>query len=248
MTPVQYTLNIDVVGISLWVKREAWIDVLFPMDTYDPAGDQHHTVTRGVGAKDPSINGMVTPIFAAAGWIEEPLSPHAAARAEDAVFDTSTCVAALRLPFGMVAQIPTEYSLVGPCLYGKYESLFLSHGMRWFRTYTGNPDVEAEFVDQATRKGAARLLGSATGSAHAFKLTYGCLSLADRFSPYESILPGQFVEDYTMLGVLTQDSKQPFAVPPQYIGGTIGPHPFSTSGMRTHPRKPCPPGWADPAH
>ena len=256
--PNPYTLRLHFEGISLWVRRKGYFDVLFPNDREQ--GGAHHFVTYGPKTGDETKLGdqmvdFVDPLAAkfapgsdnldVPGWIGLKLSAGAPAENDKAIFSASDCIGGFRIPYGSISPLPSAFPPVGPFEYKGVEYGFLSHGMMWTGNFGGEPQVTAQLKERKGGQTSALAIGTAATTAPELHYTVRCLSQEDRDDPNAIIEPNEQVSEFSFLGYLAEGKAFPLDETPQYLGGTIHPGPSTVApDFFVAPRRPCPPAWA----
>jgi hypothetical protein len=257
------TLRLQFQGVSLWMDRKTHIDVLFPDATR--VNLDAHTVTTTIAAKETVIDRTVldfrSTIPAAgrqsagitiSGLLRVAVAADAPAAKPDAAFDVTHTLAAVRLPIGGVTSLRGEVD--GPFEYEERTDVRVGYGARWDCQITDPAaSIFAEVFDQKTAVLLERRdFGPVPGDPADPLFIIKSLSQWDRDHPDATIEPGEVLEDFEALGVLSRGKNSPPFPKLTFLGGsgeadaTGGPSASAGDGLTVTIRRPCAPGYGDP--
>lgn len=222
-------LEITIRGLSLWVPRGTFVDVLFPatrglsIEIHDVKVSLGNGSGNAGGRRNFLLNQQVldlrdldpvqrTPVpLATAGFPGIPLPTDAPAAIEGVIFEDALCMAGLRLPYGTMSQ--HHMPLEGPFLYRGDSNTYLGHGVIWSCAYPAGTTFEGFLSDQSspgTRQGTS--LGTVDPSSRRLEIDIKCLAPEDEVSE-EPMQRGYSLEDFVAYQRLTRSST-PGAPPP----------------------------------
>ena len=256
--PQHLTIRIRVEGLSLWLDRNGYFDVLFPDDRL--IDQNHHYLTaEGNGIGSTVLSGALLDLTALpvllppshalsiAGWLPVKIDAGSLAADPSTAVSGKGLVGALRLPYGQLTQIDDH--LDGPFAYDGYPSHFLGYGVEWLCTFSGDFAVRATHVNHLSGKATDILLGVIEPSTRTFHIVVKCLSDADRGSTDEPIKPGTALDEFKVIGYLSNASGAALPDAPVYNGGEeraghANTRAAATAPSRTtRPERPCSGGY-----
>ena len=248
-----WCITIEVHGLSLWINRGDFIDVMFPDDKLEATDANHHFVTlHEDGKKEFRFDGCLldlagivkdpppkTTLTEPMGWLPVNVAPKAAAADPRAAILGTHMVAALRLPKGAIESVSAESHGEFHVAGGELE---LGYGIRWKVCGTGGIQSEATLIPH--RGGPTKTMPLAISHAGDTTLIIKCLSKNDRTvgTPIEV---GDPLPETAYIGWLSSDPPAPLAEAPTCTKKPPKlPVPFTYLPMKlpdTRPDRPCPP-------
>lgn len=249
------TLSIQIEGLSLWIKRDTHIDVLFPDDRLAIlAPKAHHYVTldgpgvsnevlvgecvdlTGLDIQAPQLR-LVSPL----GWLPVDVEENSVANDPNAALLGTSTVATLRLPLGMISAISDE--MYGPFAYGGQLVAVLDYGVVWTVKVANWHPLTAQWIDHATSLREARPFGNVPATARLAQFRIRNLSANDRRSDTE-IQTGEALTETQFIGHLSRKFGLQLPVAPVYMGRSRSA--LESKAMNLRPTRPCPPTFARP--
>jgi hypothetical protein len=257
------TLRLQFEGVSLWMDRGKYIDVLFPDATL--ANLDAHTVTTETKGTKAIIDRTVLDFRATinvvggqsanlptSGLLRVDVPEDAPAARADAAFDVTHTLAAVRLPIGGVTSLRGEVD--GPFEYEGRTDVRVGYGALWDCEITDPAaPIFAEVFDQeAATFRERRDFGTALPDPLKPLIVFKSLSQWDRDNPYYEIQPDEVVEDFDAVGVLSRGKDSPPLPTLTFRGGTdqshatSGPSAAVSTALVVNVYRPCPPGYGNP--
>ena len=216
-------LEVTVRGLSLWVPRPGFVDVLFPATAGLGINIHDVKLTLASGGKS-SLNGKVldlraiTPVFseaqplATAGFPGILVPPDAPAAKADVILNHEFCMAGMRLPYGAMAPHPEP--LEGPFLYRGNPNTFLGHGVVWRCAYDPGTVFDAHLSRQdGTAEPVVLSLGTAHQDSGRLQVSITCLAPEDETTE-ESLKTNDVLYDFVAYHRLTQSPDSGRPAPP----------------------------------
>jgi hypothetical protein len=258
-----WTLRIRVVGLSLWVDRGAYFDVLFPDDMLQPDNPKHHYVTvngPGLATKDLMGAGLdltsprarpprLTPLDMA-GWLPVAIDDDTPAADQDSALKGNISIlGAIRLPRGGVSKL--DAPLQGPFMTQELGLIFLGFGVEWMCAHTGTDDfIALHYVHGANHMITQRNLGQPDQKTNTISLFVESLSHEDRNknNPPKLATGESLSEFVAVYSLAAEKARLRLYDPPVYMGGSAS---FPGMDIETktaiYPKatseRPCPAGY-----
>ncbi len=234
-----FTLEIEFIGMTLWMDRAGYYDVLIPDDELTP-GDEYHHVLSITASKQIDLNGifldfsLLRPFpekpasYTPSGFLPVRVSRDSPAADANTVVKGTGLIGGVRLPYGKF--IDPAPRLIGPFSYDGHTNLELSSTTKWRCVFGADVDIDCVMTRYADQVKTILSLGRLCSETPNLRLKVSALSIADQTQTKE-LNVGDTLPEVAALHALTSGAFLPSRTAPVLEDAPVPPGGYKSSGF-----------------